>query len=232
MTQQGSNAFQPQSTFGSEYNALRFIMQSSMSKMRTATLCKVIAVTNSGGVSPVGFVDLQPLVNQVTGSGIASSQGTIHGIPYFRIQGGLNAIILDPQIGDIGMAVFAESDISSVVKNKAQSNPGSARQFDVADGIYLGGFLNAAPTQYIQFLNGGAGINILSPAEITLTAPTVTVNASSGMTINANVTVNGMLSATGDVIATSGGSQVSLTNHLHGGVAAGTSNTMPPVPGT
>lgn len=148
------------SDFAGEYNQLLFMIRQVLSKVNVAALCEVVAVSG-GGVGPVGYVDLQPLVNQVDGFGNAIPQGVLHNIPYMRIQGGANAIIIDPQIGDIGAAVFSDRDISSVKATGKQANPGSRRRFDVADGLYFGGMLNGTPTQYIQFLANQ--INIVSP---------------------------------------------------------------------
>lgn len=203
----GYNGFQRPGAASSDFNAITFLIQSLMSGMATATLVKVMGVTNSGGVSPVGFVDIQPMVNQVDGVGTAVPHGTIFKCPYQRMQGGANAIILDPQVGDIGVAVFADRDISSATANKAPSNPGSARRFDLADGLYLGGFLNAAPTQYVQF--SPAGIKIHSPTLVKLEAPDVQINCSTleiaatgsaqvttpTFTVNGNVVVSGTASA-------------------------------------
>ena len=52
------------------------------------------------------------------------------------------------------MCAFASRDISTVKNTKAVSNPGSQRTYDWSDGLYLGGFINGAPTQYLQFLGG------------------------------------------------------------------------------
>lgn len=65
-------------------------------------------------------------------------------------------MIVDPVIGDIGIAVFADRDISTVKRTKAQGNPGSRRRFDAADGMYLGGLLNSAPTNYLQLSSDGS----------------------------------------------------------------------------
>ncbi len=138
-------------------------------------MVEVMAVTNDGGVSPVGLVDIMPLVNQVDGDGNAVPHVTIHGCPYSRIQGGTNAVILDPQIGDTGIAVFASRDISSVIATRAQANPGSERRFDWADGMYIGGALNGVPTQYVQFSE--AGVAIVSPTAIKLQAPSIDLQA-------------------------------------------------------
>lgn len=192
-----------------EFNAITFLVRQILNRVSTATLVKVVSVTNSGGVVPVGFVDVQPLVNQIDGYGNAVPHGVLHHLPYMRLQGGANAVILDPQVGDIGIAVFADHDISSVSANKAQSNPGSMRRFDMADGMYIGGMLNGTPTQFVEFSAGG--ITITSPNQITLTAPAVQIN--------------GTVTVTGDVTAQG----TSVHTHKHGGVQSGTSQTGAPV---
>lgn len=159
------------STMWGVYNQLRFVIQQAIAKMQTATIVKVVACSNDGGVSPVGTVDVQILVNQINGQGVPTPHVTMYGLPYLRVQGGANAVILDPQPGDLGIAVFASRDISTVVSTKAQANPGSYRQYDFSDGMYLGGLLNGTATQYVQFAPGG--INIVSPTAVTITAPSV-----------------------------------------------------------
>lgn len=218
---QGS--LKPWSTWG-EYNNMLFIVERALGKMQTATLVQIVSCTNDGDVSPVGFVDVLPLVNQIDGSNPPNPTPhiTIHGLPYFRIQGGINGIILDPQPGDIGIALFASRDISKVKSTKAQANPGSFRQFDFADGIYLGGVLNGVPEQYIRFTS--TGIEIISPTKITLTAPEVVINGALAMS-GGDATMTGKLTATGDVEA----SGISLQNHVHTSEAAGTP-TSPPIP--
>lgn len=165
----------------SQFNAIAFLVQSMLAGIATAALVQVKGVTNNGGVSPSGFVDIQPMVNQVDGDGNAVPHGTIYHCPYFRLQGGANAVILDPQVGDVGIAVFASRDISSATAARAVANPGSARTFDYADGLYIGGVLNGAPTQYVQFSEDG--ITVSSPAAVTINAPDVTVNCTNGSII-------------------------------------------------
>jgi hypothetical protein len=204
-----------------EANALRFFVQQMLNKLAGPTLVQVISCTNTGGVSPVGMVNVQPLVNQLSGNGQPVPHGTVYNLPYFRIQGGANAVILDPQPGDIGMACFCSRDISSVKASKAQANPGSFRTWDWADGLYLGGFLNGAPTTYVQFSANGS-LNVVSPLAINLTAPTVNINASESLNINSPSTDLSGASITVDD-ATIGG--IGFLEHVHGGVQPGSSDT-------
>jgi hypothetical protein len=125
-------------------------------------------------------VDVTPLVNQVDAASNPQPHATIYDLPYMRIQGGSNAIIIDPQPGDIGVAVFASRDISQVKATQAQGNPGSARQYDYSDGLYLGGMLNGAPSQYLQF--NPSGISLVSPTAISETAPAI--NLGNGGTLS------------------------------------------------
>lgn len=247
-----SGQLKPQSTWG-EFNNMAFMVQQALGKMQTATLVRIESCTNAGGLSPVGYVDVTPLVNQLDGQGNPTPHVTIYNVPYFRLQGGANGVIIDPQKGDIGVAVFASRDISQVKTTKKQGNPGSHRQYSFADGMYLGGMLNGTPTQYIQFST--AGIRIHSPTRVKIDAPdvlieaqTVEINASTSttvttptFTVNGNTVLNGTLNAGGDaggdasfsgsvivdVDVTANG--VSLHNHVHDGVVAGGDNTGPPV---
>jgi hypothetical protein len=222
-----------------DFGALSFLVNQILARISTITLVKIVSVTNNGGVSPVGFVDVQPLVNQVDGAGNATPHGIVYGLPYFRLQGGTNAIILDPQVGDIGMCGFASRDISSVKASKAQANPGSGRVFDMADGLYFGGFLNGTPTQYVQF--SASGINVVSPTKVTITAPNIECDASTAFAVNSpiitlngalnqgtgsnagNATMGGTLTVTTDVI----GGGKSLKTHTHTAQGA-TAVTTPP----
>ena len=207
----GASGFLGANTASSEFNMLNFLIWSVLSRVNICTLVEVMAVTNSGADVPAGFVDIRPMVNLVDGAGNMVPHGTIFHCPYFRLIGGANAVILDPQVGDIGLACFADHDISSVIANQAQSNPGSWRRFDMSDGLYLGGFLGKAnPTQFLQF--SASGINITSPSAVTITAT--------------NINLVGNVASTGTL--TNNSKNVGSA-HEHSGVTAGGSNTGAPI---
>jgi hypothetical protein len=199
---------------GSDFANHQFLIKQMLGRLWTATLVMVQSVTNAGGVSAVGSVSVQPLVAAVDVEGTVQAHGTIYNVPYFRAQGGANAVIIDPVIGDIGICVFASRDISAVKASKAASAPGSFRRFDPADGLYLGGFLNGVPSQYVRFFSGG--IQIVSPTQITLQAPTIALVG--------NVTASATVIATGEVT----GNGVPLSTHVHSGVQTGSGDTGPP----
>lgn len=171
-------------------NAMSFMMERALSKVFTALPVKVLAV------DAPHFVTVQPLVNQLDGQGQALPQAPIYQVPYSRIQGGANALIIDPKAGDIGWCVFAMRDISTVKSSKAQANPASYRMHDAADAMYLGGILNGVPVRWIEI-------------------------SDTGIHIEGNVTVTGSITSTGDMVAAG----ISLDTHHHTGVEPGGGNT-------
>lgn len=216
-----SGSLQPPDTWG-EYNQILFVVQQALSKMQTATLVRVLSCTNDGAVSAVGSVNVVPMVNQIDAAGEPTPHVTIFNVPYLRVQGGANAVIIDPAPGDIGICVFASRDISKVKATKAPANPGSLRQYSFSDGMYLGGVLNGTPTQYVRFSSGGIGVT--STTKVTITAPTIELAGAVTQTGGGAVTLSGSATATE---FTAGG--IALTTHKHGGVQTGGGQTTGPV---
>lgn len=180
----------------SQYNALSFMIQQAIrEQVNTCIVCKVVGVTD-------GYVDVLPMVTQISGKGEAIPPTTLYKLPYMRYHAGVAAVILDPVPGDIGLAVFAGKDCSNVKVGATEPvPPASFRDNSMANGFYIGGFLNQAPSVFIELTQDGA----------------VNITASGGVNINGNVTVSG------DVVA--GGK--SLANHVHTGDSGGT--TSPPL---
>ena len=142
-----------------------------------------------------------PLVTQVDGNGQPISQGLVNGVPYLPLQYGNNAILMTPVVGDIGLCVFCHSDISTVKKTKKESLPGSYRKHSMSDGIYIGGLLNPAPVNFIEFKDNA----------INMKATT--------LNIDANVVITGTVTDNGKNIG---------STHTHSGVQTGSGNTGAP----
>lgn len=210
-----------------------------MGKNYTIMLVQVVG-TETTGLNPVGFVDIKPMVYQIDGAGNTHEMGTIFNVPYFRLQGGADAVIIDPKVGDIGIAAIVSRDISKVKRTRQPAAPGSRRQFDCADAVYFGGFLNGTPSQYIQFKDGG--IKLFSPGDIEIEAANVSIKTSGNVTTTASggissqsatfqaqsqataqftggggMSIDGRVQAAADVIAGS----ISLQNHIHTGDSGG-----------
>lgn len=204
-----------------EWNRLQFAIRSVVNQMATTQLVQVKAVREDAD----GFaVDVQPMVAQVDGAGNAVPHGTIHNMPVWRVQGGTSAVIVKPVAGDIGIAVFASSDISGVKRSKSPTTPGSWRRFDWSDGMYLGGILNAAPTQFIQM--GDEGVTITAADGLP-----ININAPGGLNIVAPTTAfDGDITVTGDMTTGPGSTfnGKSFDSHTHGGVQTGSGTSGPP----
>lgn len=201
---------------------------------------KILSVTNNGGVSPIGYVDVQPLVSGVDGMGNAWPHDTIYNVPYLRIQGGANAIILDPQVDDIGIATVCDRDISTVKNSGGVAAPGSLRRHDMSDIVYLMTIIGAAPSQYVQF--NSSGINIVSPNAVSVQAGgNVSVTATGSATVQA---ASAVVKAASIKLQNSGAALLNLlnslfsawaANHVHsngnGGANTGIPTTTPPADG-
>lgn len=169
----------------SDYNSMDFIIRAALAGMQTVSVVKVVAV-HGGGVGPTGTVDVQVVVNLMTGGGTAVPHGIIYGVPFVRTQGGKNAFICDPVVKDIGLAAFASRDISSVKKSRGVASPSSKRMFDWADAIYVSGMLNGTPTQYLQMLGG----SIKAQSPMTQTSGNLSVGTGYSGTFTTGVTGN------------------------------------------
>jgi len=142
--------------YSNSYNEMLFVIRQKMAELQTALPVKVIAVKANDGHT--GFVDVQPLVQQITADSTVVDHGIIYNVPYFRIQGGINGIIIDPAVGDIGLCDFCSRDISAVKNAKQIAPPASRRMHSFSDAVYIGGFLNKAPTRFIEFNDNGINV--------------------------------------------------------------------------
>lgn len=228
---------QDQSSNVTETNAQAFVVDSRIARVNTATIVKIIRAPYDkdgndiapGSVVPVGYVDVQPMVNQLDGRGKPTAHGTIYRLSYHRSQGGKNAIIADPEKDDIGQMVVNSRDTSAVRSTNEVSNPGSRRRFDLADGIYHGSpQQKEAPVQYVAFTPTGVIIHDKNGWQITTNADGVRIVAKGNTIVmgDSGVLINGaLISKTGDVTTAHG---TSLDQHVNTGVTPGGSDTGPP----
>jgi hypothetical protein len=212
---QGFGQQQPTNAAG-EYNSQRFIIDQALARISTARLVQVKAVDTG-----TQTVDVQPLVKQMDGEGNATDHGTIFGIPYFAWQFGKNAVIGDPVVGDKGIMIVCDRDISAVKANRTFAQPGSSRQFDLADGIYFGGVLNEPPKQWVKFTDAGMELADKNGNKLT--------SGTGGWVFTGVVTMQGNLQLAGSLKSDNGGTYagdlettgdvkagaISLKNHVH-----------------
>lgn len=226
----------PQDT-SSEANVQQFLMQQFLMSKAFITIALVTSVNDSGEV-----VSVKPMVEGFTGGGDRIPSGVISGVPVWRLQRGASSVIMPPVAGDIGLIAICDRDITAVKATQESALPGSNRTHSYSDAIYLGGVLNAEPSQYVKFANDG--IDIVSPLVVQVNGNTVVVNADEKISLNApiieangqltqgsgsyagNATFGGSITATGDVE----GGGVSLIHHLTPGVERGNEISDAPLP--
>ncbi|MDR3533949.1 MAG: Gp138 family membrane-puncturing spike protein [Rhodopila sp.] len=190
-------------TPGTHFQGLDFVVRQILAGKAFLMLAKVMSVTG-GGVGTPAIVSVQPTVNQVDGLGNQTAHGTIYNIPCFRYQGGSTAVIVDPVVGETGLLAVCQRDISAVKANGgAISPPGSARQHDWSDGIYLGSVLGDTPTTYVQ-----------------VTGNDIHLHAGGHIYLEGNVVHTGTFISNGKNIG---------STHEHGGVQTGSGNTGQPI---
>lgn len=174
-------------TNSSGYNGQDFFVQQMLNTINTAEPVTVTSVSNEGGLAPAGTVTVRPLVNLVDGEGQGHGQSELFQLPYLRIQGGENALVIDPKPGDMGLAVYAMRDTEAVKETRGQApaNPGSARAYSKGDGFYLGGFLNALPKRYLMIEDEGLTLDDGEGGVITMKSGKISITAPAGLEINA-----------------------------------------------
>lgn len=176
--------FTPTSAQTSDAENLSYVFKKLLSG---AFFIELVEVTAIRGTAPNLVVDVIPLVTRTDPSGATIQNSEIFNVPVFRLQRGASAIIMNPVPGDIGMIAICDRDNSIARANRKQSVPGSKRMHSKSDALYLGGFLNQAPTQYVEFADNK--INIVAPNGVNITTPDMYVsgNIRAGGDITDNV---------------------------------------------
>lgn len=179
-------------------NSMEFFIRSLISQVVSTSLPVVVtAVERKGEEAGAGYVTVKPLLQPRNNSGDGLEVTTIPKLPYFRLQHGKAAIICDPKVGDIGLAVVAKQDISNINGSTTPKVPATYRKFDPSDSFYIGGFWGKAPEVFIHLEDEGT-IKIKAPTKISMEAPECEVNASTSFTVNSSqINLNGPISGGG-----------------------------------
>lgn len=136
-----------------------YIINNLIANIHTMMPVKILSVTvPPDSLAPIGRCEVLPLVQQIDGSNNVYPMGKIINVPYLRVQGGSNAIVIDPQVGDVGLCGFCERDISIVKRTGELSAPDTRRKYDINSAVYMFTMMSGAPTQYIHFKSSGIDI--------------------------------------------------------------------------
>ncbi len=204
-----------------DFNERDFHVRRVLSEARTATLVRVVKAPYDkagnpippGTPGPVGFVDVQPMVNQLDGYGKPIKHGTVFRLNYHRDQSGNGSFINDPVEKDIGVMVVSDRDTSIVRQTDDVANPGSGRQNDLADGTFFGCSQGGGtPKQYMAWLEKGFDMKDAFGNTLKGTADGVLINGF-------------LIKLSGDAVTKHG---TDVDTHVHTKVTTGNDNTGPP----
>jgi hypothetical protein len=75
---------------------------------------------------------------------------------------------MTPRVGDIGLVIACDKDITNVKKTKGGGPPPTQRRHSYSDAVYITAIasLNDEPTEFAEFT--GSGINIKSPGVVNI----------------------------------------------------------------
>lgn len=208
----------------SEQNALDYLMLTKiLQTVHTAIPVRVDKIERPNHSGGANYLSATPLIMQVDNEGNALAQVSIPKLRWFRYQAGTCAIICDPKVGDVGLAVFAQRDVSVLTGGNEPQRPDTYRAFDMSDGFYIGGYWGATPQTYIEindnYVEIKADVHIIGKV-----TTTDTITADNDIITKTNMQASGNVTATGDV----SGKGISLSSHVHGGVESGSSTTSTP----
>lgn len=177
------NLFTPTSAQTSDAESLSYVFKRLLSG---AFFIELVEVTAVRGEAPNLVVDVMPLVTRTDPSGAMIPNSEAFNVPVFRLQRGNSAIIMNPVVGDIGMIAVCDRDNSVARANRKQSVPGSKRTHSKSDALYLGGFLNSAPTQFIEFADN----KLIISAPYGILAETPEMHVTGNITAGGDITDN------------------------------------------
>lgn len=141
-------------------------------------------------------VDVQPLVKEKIDGQYASAAPLI-GLRVACLCAGSYTIRPWYKRGDIGWVIVSDFDADAVLQTGAEAEPNTARNHAPEDGLFIGGVCPA----------GKAPTGLPSEAVVLAAGGTYVAVKEDGVTINGNVTISGMLSASG----------IEMTTHTHTG---------------
>lgn len=152
-----------------------YIINNLIANIHTMMPVKILSVTvPPDSLAPIGRCEVLPLVQQIDGSNNVYPMGKIVNVPYLRVQGGSNAIVIDPQVGDVGLCGFCERDISIVKRTGELSAPDTRRKYDINSAVYMFTMMSGVPEQYIHFLENG--INIKTTGDLNINGLIIKAN--------------------------------------------------------
>lgn len=168
--------------------------------MKGCVFADIVVVKKVNGKNLIVF----PLVTGTNASGGSIPNQDVYNVPFIQYQAGNSSVKMTPRVGDIGLVIACDKDITNVKKSKSGGPPPTQRRHSYSDAVYITAIasLNDDPTELVEFT--GSGINIQSPGVVNI----------NGLKVHSN----GQLELVDGSI---------VDGHSHGGVQFGGDRTDP-----
>ena len=210
----------------SQYDGERWFVEMfklCMYNYNTCLPCKVVGVNTD-----TQTVDIQPLIKAyVPYSKSYIDRPVIKGVPFWTYRAGDTYITLPIKVGDTGIAIFAQRDISSWKEVGGSVPTPSNRIMDYNDALYIpyiagkNSPIKNYNSEYIEIVKNGKTITVkdgtLEAPEYDLVCKNITCQDIESNSLHATSTV---VSDTDCISGT-----ISGRTHTHGGVSSGPSTT-------
>lgn len=177
-----------------------------LADIHTTTIAKVTKVNTK-------TLNAKPIINRIV-DGVSIELPEFAEVPIIHLHGGASSIRMPIAIGDYCLLLISERCIDDWYFGKDNIEPREYRMHDYSDAIALVGIYN----------QGGELTNVTKTTIIGDVNMTGNLAIIGNITVTGDVTVSGTITGQIDVI----GGGISLKNHTHSGVTAGTARTGTP----
>lgn len=213
------------------YNAENEHIKKALSALETVFLARIVSCSSSGegGSKTVNAV---PLIAKVDANGNAQPTPTYVELPHYRFQAGTGALIIDPEVGDIGVFVVCKRDISNINSQTEKTQvPNTFRAFSPSDSVMIATIHTKSPETWIHIkpqqkeivIKADSGVTINTSSKVTVNAAEVDINAALTK-LSGNLEVAGTIQSQDQIT----GAGINFNTHVHGNVQSGSSDTSGP----
>ena len=240
----------PRERYQDPLKAHQINSQALQSKMWTALPGYILEIGDLAGQLTVKVQPtIKGIITDQTGKSSYVTLPPLPDVPVIILGGGGYSAVFPIAVNDEVLVVFSSRNIDGWWQSGGIQVPGDQRQHDLSDGFAIVGPRNKTrpisqypsttmqlrsddKTVYMELDQPNGTLNLVAPTLIHMTAPTITLTASSKINLATPTTAaTGAITAVGNITAGVGGVAIALLNHLHTGVTSGASNTGEPVPG-
>jgi hypothetical protein len=213
--------------------ALRLAFDGLSRSIWSAMIGIVRDVTNYAARGTVTVeLAIQAVVSDAEGNKTAQTLKPLVDVPVVFLGGGGMVATFPITTGDEALIIFADRCIDYWFAKGGVQRPAEPRAHDLSDAIALVGPRSLAKvipnlsttTAQFRSLDGSTYFEVASGGKANVVAP-------NGVSITGPVTIDGNVSVTGSISSTAEGTfnGISVSQHLHGGVQSGGSNTGTPI---